>query len=71
MATLQRLRGRWEEGGYVMQSLLSGSWRRDSKTPALAVSNVVRSLDQFSAEDDQTSPWRQRGAQAREYTALP
>lgn len=53
MAPLHRLRDRWEEGGYVMQSLLSGNWKRDRHAPAVAVGNIVRSLDQFSAEDDQ------------------
>ena len=52
MSPLHRLRDRWEEGGYVMQSLLSGNWKRDRNAPAVAVGNIVRSLDQFSAEDD-------------------
>jgi len=51
MKLLHRLRERWEEGGYVMQSLLSGNWKRDRHAPAVAVGNIVRSLDQFSAEE--------------------
>ena len=54
LTPLHRLRERWEDGGYVMQSLLSGNWKRDRHAPAIAVGNVVRSLDQFSAEDDRT-----------------
>jgi len=54
MKPLHRLHERWEEGGFVMQSLLSGNWKRDRHAPAVAVGNLVRSLDQFSAEDDQS-----------------
>jgi hypothetical protein len=54
MASLHRLRDQWDEGGYVMQSLLSGNWKRDRHAPAVAIGNIVRSLDQFSAEDDRT-----------------
>lgn len=45
-----RLRDEWLEGGLVMQSLLSGEWKRNGTPPIQAVGNVVRSLDQFSAE---------------------
>lgn len=45
-----RLRDEWPEGGLVMQSLLSGEWKRNGTKPIQAVGNVVRSLDQFSAE---------------------
>ena len=48
-----RLREDWFEGGLVMQSLLSGEWKRNGTRPIQAVGIVVRSLDQFSAEGDQ------------------
>ena len=51
---LLRLREAWPDGGLVMQSLLSGQWKRDGKAPIQAVGNVVRALDQFSAESDMT-----------------
>ncbi len=59
-----RLREGWHDGGIVMQSLLSGQWKRDGKAPIQAVGNVVRSLDQYSAESDmvkrqnRTTRWR-------------
>ena len=53
MPLILQLRERWDEGGYIMQSLLSGNWKCDGQAPIVAVGNVVRSLDQFSAEGDQ------------------
>jgi len=47
---LLRLRDASPEIGVVMQSLLSGQWKRDGKRPIQAVGNIVRSLDQYSAE---------------------
>jgi Putative helicase len=63
MAPIQRLRARFDEGGYIIQSLLSGAWKRDGHPPIAAVGNIVRSLDQFSAEEDRVPhgparPWR-------------
>lgn len=49
---LIRLRHVWPDGGVVMQSLLSNQWKRDGKAPIQAVGNVVRAMDQFSAESD-------------------
>lgn len=54
LPALLRLRDACPDGGLVMQSLLSGQWKRDGKAPIQAVGNVVRSLDQFSAESDIT-----------------
>jgi hypothetical protein len=55
MAPIQRLRERFDEGGYIMQSLLSGAWKRDGHRPIAAVGSIVRSLDQFSAEEDRVA----------------
>ena len=52
LPALLRLRDGWQDGGLVMQSLLSGQWKRDGKAPIQAVGNIVRSMDQFSAETD-------------------
>lgn len=64
LRALHRLRDRWEEGGYVMQALLSGGWKRDRHGPAVSVGNIVRSLDQFSAEDDRITRGVKPGARA-------
>ncbi len=49
---LLKLRKVWPDGGVVMQSLLSGQWKRDGQRPIQAVGNIVKSLDQYSAESD-------------------
>jgi hypothetical protein len=49
---LLELRHAWPDGGIVMQSLLSGEWKRERTAPVIAAGNVVRSLDQLSAEHD-------------------
>lgn len=69
MSPLHRLRDRWEEGGYVMQSLLSGNWKRDRNAPASAVGNIVRSLDQFSAEDDRAMGRNKSNGRVTEFSA--
>jgi hypothetical protein len=47
---LRELRHSWGESGLVLQSLLSGEWKRDRKRPASAVGNIVNAMDRFSAE---------------------
>jgi hypothetical protein len=64
MAPIQRLRERFDEGGYLMQSLLSGAWKREGHAPIAAVGSIVRSLDQFSAEEDRLARRPSRSGRA-------
>lgn len=52
LPALLRLRQCEPDCGIVMQSLLSGEWKRDGKKPIQAVGNLIRTLDQLSADKD-------------------
>lgn len=52
LPAIVRLRQCEPDCGIVMQSLLSGEWKRDGKRPIQAVGNLIRTLDQMSTDSD-------------------
>jgi len=52
LPAILRLRQCEPDCGIVLQSLLSGEWKRDGKRPIQAVGNLIRTLDQMSTDSD-------------------